>query len=260
MSQTTGYRERNSTADRALNILEMFTDDHLVLSAAEVAEHLGVARSTAYRYLETLVQSNFLAEDGRAGFRLGLKVLQLSRLARQSYGLADIAVPALRTLAERFGQTVLLTKLMGNAVVCLEREESSEQYVRLSYQRGTILNINAGASAQVLLAWLPARDLDRLLGSVQLERFTPASITDPEALRGRLAAIRSAGYAITEGEVDTDAIGIAAPIFQSPGAVLAAVSIVAIRSRLNGSSIDDMRRAVTQTAADLTEQAVQLDG
>lgn len=260
MSQTTGYRERNSTADRALNILEMFSDDHLVLSAAEVAEHLGVARSTAYRYLETLVQSNFLVEDGRAGFRLGLKVLQLSRLARQSYGLADIAVPALRTLADRFHQTVLLTKLMGNAIVCLESEESSEQYIRLSYQRGTILNINAGASAQVLLAWLPDPELARLIESVELHSFTASSIIDPKALTARLATIRTDGYAITKGEVDPDAIGIAAPIFKSSGAVLAAVSIVAIRSRVSDTAVDDMIRAVTRTAAHLTEQAVQLEG
>lgn len=259
MSQPTGYRERNSTADRALNILEMFTDDHLVLSAAEVAEHLGVARSTAYRYLETLVQSNFLAEDGRAGFRLGMKVLQLSRLARRSYGLADVAVPALRALADRFHQTVLLTRLMGNAVVCLEREESSEQYVRLSYQRGTILNVNAGASALVLLAWLPTDTLTRLLASAQLQRFTAASVTDPAELRTRLAQIRDDGYAVTHGEVDPDAIGIAAPIFQSSGAVLAGLSIVAIRARLSDSAVDEMLRAVVRTAADLTQKAIQLE-
>ena len=259
MTQTTGYRERNSTADRALNILEMFTDDHLVLSAAEVAEHLGVARSTAYRYLETLVQSDFLAEDGRAGFRLGMKVLQLSRLARQSYGLADIAVPALHALADRFHQTVLLTKLMGNAVVCLEREESSEQYVRLSYQRGTILNVNAGASALVLLAWLTTDGLTRLLASAQLQRFTATSVTDPAELKSRLTRIKADGYAVTHGEVDPDAIGIAAPIFQSSGAVLAGVSIVAIRARLSDSAVDEMLRAVIRTAADLTEKAILLE-
>ncbi len=260
MTQTTNYRERNSTADRALNILEMFSDDHLVLSAAEVAEHLGVARSTAYRYLETLVQSNFLAEDGRAGFRLGLKVLQLSRLARQSYGLSDLAVPALRALADRFHQTVLLTKLMGNAVVCLEREESSEQYIRLSYQRGTILGVNAGASAQALLAWLSAKEVDQLLSSVRLERFTSNSVTVSTDLKTRLATIRTRGYAMSHGEVDPDAIGIAAPIFESSGAVLAAVSIVAIRSRISDATVEDIIAAVVQTAADLTEQAVQLEG
>ena len=259
MNQTTGYRERNSTADRALNILEMFSDDHLVLSASEVADHLGVARSTAYRYLETLVQSNFLVEDGRAGFRLGMKVLQLSRLARQSYGLSDLAVPALRALADRYHQTVLLTKLMGNAVVCLEREESSEQYVRLSYQRGTILSVNAGASALVLLGWLPEQELAQLLGSVRLERFTPASLTDPAELTARLAQIRADGYAVTHGEVDPDAIGIAAPIFQSSGAVLAAVSIVAIRARLTDAAVEELLRSVVSTAQDLTEQAIQLE-
>jgi DNA-binding IclR family transcriptional regulator len=260
LSQTSGYRKRNSTADRALDILEMFGDERLVLSAAAVADHLGVARSTAYRYLQTLVQSNFLTDDGRAGFRLGMKVLQLSRLARKSYGLSDIAIPAMRALADRFHQTILLTQLMGQAVVCLEREESREQYVRLSYQRGTILNINAGASAQVLLAWLPTGQMDRLLEATPLQRFTDASITDPEKLKSRLAVIKADGYAISEGEVDPDAIGLAAPIFGSSGATVAAVSIVAIRSRVTQSAVDDMLRSVIQTAADLTQQVVQLEG
>src|SRR5580692_10931732 len=75
MADSSGYRERNSTADRALNVLQMFSDDRAEISAVEVAENLGVARSTAYRYLQTLVQSQFLDETGRGTFRLGMRIL-----------------------------------------------------------------------------------------------------------------------------------------------------------------------------------------
>lgn len=259
MAEGSGYRERNSTADRALTLLQMFRDDHLELSAAEVAENLGVARSTAYRYLQTLVQSQFLQEDGRGGFRLGMKVLQLARLARRGYGLAQIGVPAMRLLAEQFHQTVLLTKQMGNAVICLEREESSEQYVRLSYERGTVLSLNAGASALVLLAWLPEAEVRQLLSTVKLQKFTAATLTDPDEIIARLASIRANGYAATSGEVDATAMGIAAPIFKPNGQVLAAISVVLIESRVSRAEIDKMIAGVVESAAALTEQASLLE-
>ena len=259
MTQASGYRERNSTADRALTILQMFNDDRLVLSASDVAERLEVARSTAYRYLQTLVQSQFLAEDGRGGFRLGMQVLHLSRLARRSYGLADLAVPVMREFTDRFQQTVLLTRQMGQSVVCLEREESREQYVRLSYERGTVLELNAGASAQVLLAWLPEQQQRAALDGASLPRFTPQSIVEPEQLIERFRTIRKDGYAITRGEVDAAAVGIAAPIFRSPETVLAAISVVLIVSRVTEQRIDQIRDALLEAAAHLSERAQLLE-
>jgi DNA-binding IclR family transcriptional regulator len=259
MSQVSGYRERNSTADRALTILQMFSDEKLVVPATEVADLLGVARSTAYRYLQTLVQAGFLSEDGRGGFRLGMQILQLSRLARRSYGLSDIAVPAMRKLTERFHQTVLLTGRMGQAVVCLEREEAVEQYVRLSYERGTVLALNAGASAQVLLAWLDDPELDKVLKNVELRKFTDTSITDTKALKKRLHDIRNDGFSITVGEVDEGAMGIAAPIFSSTGSVLAGLSVVLIRSRVSAEAIDEIVATVVETAKQLSAEAALLE-
>ena len=260
MATASTYRERNSTADRALTVLEMFREDKLVLSAADVAETLGVARSTAYRYLQTLVQTRFLLEDGRGGFRLGVKVLQLSRLARRSNGLGDFAIPEMRQLTHRFHQTVLLTKRMGDVVVCLEREESDQQWVRLSYERGTVMSLNAGASAQVLLAWLPDAQLIEMLDPTRLNRFTDASITDPKRLVERLHEIRSTGHAITYGEVDPDAVGIAAPVFAGPDLVVAGLSVVLLGSRVAPEEIHTIAEALTVSAQRISEQVALLEG
>lgn len=259
MSTGSGYRERNSTADRALTLLQMFDDDRLVISANEVAEEMGVARSTAYRYLQTLVQAQFLSEDGRGGFRLGVKVLQLARLARKSYGLAEVCTPAMQALAAEFNQTVLLTKQVGDMVICLEREESTSQYVRLSYERGTLLSVNAGASALVLLAWLPEAEVRRLLSGLELKRFTDATVTDVDKLVERLASIKAVGYCISTGEVDESAMGIAAPIFGRDGRVVAAISIVLIRSRVSEDEVGRILEGVTSSARALTEQLSLLE-
>ena len=253
MTNASGYRERNSTADRALNILQLFSEESPEITAVEVAESLGVARSTAYRYVQTLVQAQFLSDTGHGGFRLGIRILELARIARSGHGLSDLCVPVMRELAERFQQTVLLTKQSGNAVVCLEREEAREQYVRLSYDRGSVLQLHAGASAQVLLAWSPEIRVRQLLASAPLQKFTERTLTEPDEIVARLAKIREQGYAVTDGEVDPMAMGIAAPIFHPGGDVLAAISIVLIRSLVPSEEIEDIVQAVISAAAKVTE-------
>lgn len=228
-----GYRERNTTADRALDILAMFTDDQAVVTGQLVAERLGVSRSTAYRYLQSLVSARFLEDAPGGGFRLGLRVLELARLARRTFGLSDIAAPVIDELAQDVGEVVLLTRRSGDLVVCLDRAEAHERRVRISYERGTVLPINAGASATVLLAWSDSEEVRRLLAGAELERFTAATMTDVDALVDRMARIRSDGYAVARSELDPDVMGIAAPIWgPREGEVVAAVSVVGLVSRI----------------------------
>jgi DNA-binding IclR family transcriptional regulator len=254
MTAPSGYRERNTTADRALTILGMFDDDRLQISAAEVADALGVARSTAYRYLQTLVSTSFLEEAPGGGFRLGIRVLELARLARQGYGLSDTAIPIMRQVAAKLNETVLLTRRVDDAVVCLERFEGSGQLIRLSYERGSRLPINAGASALALLAWLPEEDARALLSAQPLRSFTYNTLTEVDDLIARLADIRKTGYSVTQAEVDPDALGIAAPVFDDTGTVTAALSVVAMRRRVSAERLKAIVAEVRRAAEELTSR------
>jgi DNA-binding IclR family transcriptional regulator len=247
-SRAQGYRERNSTADRALEILLMFTDAQPVISGAEVAGRLGVARSTAYRYLQSLVASRFLEEAPGGGFRLGLRVLEIARLARRSYGLSEVALPAMTGLSEEVHETVLLTRRVGELVVCVDRVEATRRAVRLSYERGSSLPLNAGASALVLLAWSPEAEVRALLVDTPLQRFTPATLTDVDAIMKRLAEIRRAGYAVSRAELDPDVLGIAAPIRNEAQQVVAAVSVAALSSRVDPEAEVHIARRTLDTA------------
>jgi len=205
-----GYRERNSTADRALVILSMFQPGRLRVSAQQVADELGVARSTAYRYLQTLSTEGYIEENPDGGFRLGMKVFELARIARQSYGISAVAVPILQQLAASTGETALLTRRSDDHVICLEREESTQHRLRLSYERGSSLALNAGASALVLLAWEDPDVVEAMFTRAQLPQFTENTVTDPREIQQRLVAIRDQGYAVTHGELDPGALGVAA--------------------------------------------------
>ena len=237
----------------------MFSDERPEITAADVAESLGVARSTAYRYLQSLGRSGFLTETGRGGFRLGSRILELARIARRGHGLSDICVPEMRKLASEFHQTVLLTKRMGDVVVCLEREESTEQHVRLSYERGTVLTLNAGASALVLLAWMPDGRVRELMAEARLPRYNGNTLCDPDAIVARLGEIRQRGYAVSNAEVDSIVMGIAAPIFHRDDEVLAAVSVVMISSLVSAAQVGEIKDRLAAVAAGLSAEVRLLD-
>ncbi|MER5439747.1 IclR family transcriptional regulator [Streptomyces sp. NPDC002790] len=247
------YRERNSTADKALDILGLFSDERLSLSGQEVAQALGTARSTAYRYLQSLVAGGFLEEDPRGGFRLGMRVLELARLARRRYGLSEIAVPVMEKLCEQVQETVLLTRRSGTRAICLEKCEAGHA-VRISYERGGVLPVNAGAAALVLLAWLPKEEARRLLESEPLQRFTARTLTDVDALQARLATIRREGQCVTWSELDEDVLGVAAPVFDASGSVVSALSIAALERRVPDSRLEEVVSAVREAAAQVTTQ------
>jgi len=259
-SPPSGYRERNSTADRALDILMMFTDTQPVLSGNAIAEQLGVARSTAYRYLQSLVNTRFLEEAPGGGFRLGLRILEIARLARRSYGLSEVALPAMTTLSEQVQETVLLTRRAGDLVVCVDRVEAGTRAVRISYERGSTLPLNAGASALTLLAWSSPADVRTLLSNTHLHQFTPATLTSVDALMRRLAEIREQGYSVTRAELDPDVLGIAAPIRDENGQVVAAVSVAALASRISAKSEPRIIKQVLSTAAQIGENLATVAG
>lgn len=250
------YRERNSTADRALDILGMFSESRLSISAADLAAEFRVARSTAYRYLQTLTASGFVEEDPRGGYRLGLRVFELSRLARRSYGLSEVAVPVLQDLAHATGESALLTRRSGDRVVCLEKFDSDAHQVRLTYERGSALPLNAGASAWIVLAWESPELVAELVRASKLTRFTPQSLTERKEISARLERIREDGYAVTHGELDPDVVGVAAPVRDGSGKVVAGISVVSISRRAEGN--EEQLIAHVRTAADLVSSRLIL--
>lgn len=252
------YRGQNSTADRALEILGLFDEGRASITAIEVADLLGVARSTAYRYVQSLVQSAFLEEADVGRFRLGRRILELAAVARRGLGFTEVAQPVIRRLCAELGETVLLTRLVGSKVICLDRAEASMQTVRISYERGQLMPLNAGASAFVLLAWLDEASVDRLLEDTVLEPFTPRTLTTPEALKGRLAETARQGYGLSQSELDENVLGVAAPIRDSDGTVQAAISMAAVSSRVPPSRLPSVIDSVCAAAAEVSDAVALL--
>ena len=251
---------RNTTADRAIDILLLFDDAAPVLSAAEVAERLEMSRSTTYRYLQSLRSYRLLEEDeARGGFRLGSRVYELARIARKGLGLSEIALPIMEELRDQVGEAVLLTRRAGNQVVCIERVEGLRP-TRLSYERGQILPVHAGASAKVLLAFAEPAEIDAVLASTTLERFTKATVTNPAKLRAQLEQIREQGHSVSDGEIDDGVRGVAAPIVSPDGRVVAGLSVAGLAFRITDAALPGVITAVVDSAERISKRLADISG
>ena len=246
-----GQMNGNATADRALDVLAMFDEHRREVSAHTVGQVLGVGRSTAYRYLASLSRSGLLAEGRRGQYLLGPRILDLARLARPDSDLSQRALPVMRELVATGEETVILTRLIAERVVCVERVEV-DRVVRISYERGAVFPLNAGAASPVLLSGLDDDGVRRLLGSAELPRFTPRTVTDPAQMLEKVRQARLDGYAISAGELDNDVVGVAVPIHRD-GAVVAAVGMVALASHM-----DDAR--IARVIDDLVSASVRIAG
>jgi len=249
----------NSTASRAIEVLLVFDEVAPPVSATEVAERLGMSRATTYRYLQSLRSTGLVEEDEeRGGFRLGPRILRLAKAARQGEGLVEVAQPVMRRLAEETGEAVLLTRRSGQHVVCLERQESSFP-LRISFERGHVMPLHAGASAKVLLAWLKPAELATVLEGVSLDRITAETITDLAVLRKDLERSHARGWAVSWGEVDDGVVGVAAPIWRDGSRVVAGLSLVAPAHRVGEGRLEELAALLVAAARSVSERLAILD-
>lgn len=237
----------NSTADRAIEILLLFSHDRPVLSAAAIADRFGMSKSTTYRYLSSLRAQGFLVER-LEGFGLGYRIFDLAAVARRNYGILDVAGGYLSELSRRLGETVLLTQRVEEGVVILNSWESSHP-LRISYEQNRGLPFPIGASSKVFLAYASAKDREKSL-SILSRSMLSAELED---LRRQLDETRLKGYAVNRGEIDDGVAAIAVPILSGPNRTQYAVSIVAPMSRLDVDRADTTIDALKTAAANIED-------
>ena len=223
--------------DRAFAVLEAFTEFHPEWATSDLARYLDLPIPTVHRLLAALTRLGYVAKDAQTRrFRLGSAATQLGARARAVSDLGALARLPLRQLSKVAGETAVLTVLSHerNHSVCLERVETT-QPLRLSVQPGRELPLHAGAAQKALLAFLPDREIDRVLGR-PLDRLCAATITEPDRLRRDLELIRGRGWASSHEETSIGVWGIAVPVI-SEDDVVCAVGIAGPTSRLSDEAL-----------------------
>ncbi len=218
--------------ERGIDILFSFSKERPTQTVEEIAQAIGVPRSSVYRFLLSLKQAGLVEQEPHTGrYMLGLKLLELGEIVHGRLELERIAVPLIKELAQSCGETVELIVPVDDHGMCIYAEESSYP-LRVAPGKGQMLPLYAGASEQVLLAWMPEEVQNRVCSGPLLP-LTPNTICDPQGLRERLVTIRRQGYVVTCGEVYLGSVGIAAPVFDRDGNVAGSISVSGLADRMD---------------------------
>ena len=235
----------SQSLERGLAILGCFTPQHPVLGIADMADDLGMSRSTTHRYVITLVALGYLEQGASRKYRLGLRVTDLGMSALNSTGLREHAHLYLEQLRHQTSYTTSLSVLDGTDVLFVDRVRSlrrAQSMIDAGLHPGSRLPAHCTSMGKLLLANLPAAQQRELIAQMKLTKRGPNTITSKRALRDELDHIALADVAVGDEELATGLYAIAAPVRNEAREVVAAVNLVAHSSMI---SLEDLVDALS---------------
>ncbi len=237
---------------RAITILDCFCPETPELGVRDIARRLDLPASTVGRLLLTLHTAGILAQDPTSRrYRIGPKVLQWSSVYISRLDLANEARPMLEELHRLTRETVSVYVLDGTERVCLQRIESPER-LRVVVRPGERMPLHAGSAGKAILAFMPPDTLDRILAG-PLEKMAAGTLTNRKQLLKDLQLVRKRGYATSYSARFQDVIGLAAPIFNQSGQVIASLNVAGPNMRFTDASVDKFAPKIMQLAARISQ-------
>lgn len=246
-------RDQVRAVDRAVTILQLIAREGEA-RVSDLARALGVNRSTAFRILSTLEQRGMVVQDGERGaYRLGSGVVELAAAAtREGLPLTVLARPLCEALAAEIGETVNLAIFDGEAVISVDQVLGSATLTTVNWI-GQRTPAHATSAGKVFLAFMSDEERARHLAA-HLPAYTDHTITDPQLLERELDIVRHRGYATTSEEHEAGLAALAAPVFDSVGAVVAAVAVSGPAFRFRPDRLGEIAEAVGRVAEALSSR------
>ena len=217
------------------------------VTVAEVAEELGLATSTAYRYVRSL-RDYGLIEESQGVYVPGWRLMEISGEHLTHTRLAEISGEYLRTLTYQTGETAVLAVRAGSHAICL-RQSVSPAPEHYAFRINELLPLSAGAGQRLLLAYAPRPIVEVALA--QHVAYSSATLRAAD-LPAALAQVRRDQVAVSRGEFKEGAIAVAVPVF-SNGEVAASLTLAGPSERCdNPGWVRRATRLLRAAAADMS--------
>lgn len=213
-----------SVTSRVITLLGAFSAEHRALTLSQLSRRANLPLTTTHRLVGELAAQGVLERDEQGRYRIGVRLWEIASLAPRAGGLREAAMPFLEDLFDATRENVQLAVLDGIDVLYVERM-SARNAIPVVSRVGGRLPVHATAVGQVLLANSPVELQEQVLAGA-LVRLTDKTITSPRELRVLLAEVRRTGIAVADGQVDTQSLSVAAPVYGPDDTVVAGLSIV----------------------------------
>lgn len=241
-----------NSVDRALVILEYLGTQTKEVGVRELGQAIGLSKSSVHRILQTLRARGFVKwNPDNARYSLGMRAFEVGCGILRSMEAHAVAKPYLEQLVANLGETAFLGVLDDADLVIIDKIDGRRS-VRMYADIGSRRPLHSTAIGKALLAHLERADIDRIIASKPLTRYTKNTITDPEALRAELEKIRRLGYAEDNEEMEDGLYCIGAPLFNYSGKPVASISIAVPKIGQQNVQKDRLIKSVVQAAQEIS--------
>lgn len=245
-----------NSSEKTATLLKLLGRAPYVHSVTELGEQISCSKSGTFKLLTSLVKTGLAAQTPEHKYTLGPAVYVLGRTYEDKIGLSKMVKPYLVRLRDMTGENASFSMLINGKAILLYREES-RQLVRVMGNVGQERPLYAGATGKILGAYQEESVIRKRLMEEPMKAFTENTILSPEGLLNEYAKIREQGYAISDGELNPETIGIGAPIYDESGNVWAAVSIGAPKMRVDAVKMERYIFLIREIAKEMSEQMTQ---
>lgn len=238
---------------RAVKILDVLSSEG-EKSVTEISTTLSFPKSSVHEITSTLLATGILEKDSdRNKYSLGLKLFELGKQAQANLEISKVAIPSLRSLHEQFDETVHLTVLDRKEVLYIECFESTKQ-LRTYSVIGIRAPLHCTAVGKAILACLDDGEVEEIIRSMGLPRFTQNTITDRERLNAEVRKIRDCGFATDAMEHEEGVCCVGAPVRNHTGQVVASISVSGPSQRITPARIEEIAPLVMERAAEISRR------
>lgn len=240
------------SVDRAISVLELLARRGEA-GVTEIAQELGVHKSTAFRLLGVLAARGLVEQPGDRGkYRLGMGIIRLAGSTAARLDLTLEGRPVCDDLAAEVGETANIAVAREGVAVNIYQSQGSAAVAAQNWV-GQRIPLHATSSGKVLLAYMPDGDRDAVIAA-GLPPRTPQTVSSTEVLIEELKAVRERGYAYAFEELETGLNAVAAPVRSYDGTVAAALSVSGPAYRLGEDKFAEVASAVISAATEISRR------
>lgn len=251
---SSNHESPSVAVERALSMLETVAQEPEGLSNAEISRKLQIPKSSASYILRTLERQAYVNRDPETGkYRVGLKILSLSRGALSGIDVREVALPIMRHLVEKTSLTCHLAILDGPEAVYIEKVEPPG-FIRMDTWVGRRMRVHATSVGKALVAHIPQERLEKIVAEGGMEKRTPKTITTLPRLLKELEKVRAQGYALDDEENNLGARCVGAPIFNQQGMIEASLGLSGTTTQVNAHTMPRILEALKDAARHISMQ------
>lgn len=249
-----GADRRNYVASvlKACKVIEALGGGDAEYSLGEIAAETGLGKTTAHRLLSTLQLAGWVDRGPRDGYHLSIQMLRLAHASQRQFSVRNEALPHLRLLAGRFGDTAFLMVPAEDGAVVVEMVEGDSPLKVNTVTLGSVVPYHVGGGAAVMAAWDESIRA-RLMASPRV-RFTDRTDVAPETLEAKFDRIRRDGYVFANEDLNNGVAVVSAPVFGPTGDVICTMSLGGAAQGFGPDRLGDIVESVRAACASFSER------